>query len=186
MFKHLARPTAAFLAYNLYAIFLISAFQKDPKEAAYVNAFKKYYNEKQKLLGKSLKDTVTIVRGLEGVKAGYTPNAKNIVITLSNNQVFIADFTTQLAIFSDKKDVVLCGWQNTTTIDNIDQEYLNQLQFTFPHQYNISNINQFDVLKEELEIVKPIIENRMKNAIPSLTVPMEVGMGIGKNWLEAH
>lgn len=44
----------------------------------------------------------------------------------------------------------------------------------------------FDVLKTELEIVKPIIENRMKNAIPSLTVPMEVGMGIGKNWLEAH
>ena len=44
----------------------------------------------------------------------------------------------------------------------------------------------FDVLKEELEIVKPIIENRMKNAIPSLLVPMEVGMGVGKNWLEAH
>lgn len=44
----------------------------------------------------------------------------------------------------------------------------------------------FDVLKEELEIVKPIIESRMKNAIPSLTVPMEVGMGVGKNWLEAH
>jgi DNA polymerase-1 len=41
-------------------------------------------------------------------------------------------------------------------------------------------------LKEELEIVKPIIENRMKNAIPNLSVPMEVGMGVGKNWLEAH
>ena len=44
----------------------------------------------------------------------------------------------------------------------------------------------FDVLKEELEIVKPIIESRMRNAMPSLKVPMEVGMGTGKNWLEAH
>lgn len=44
----------------------------------------------------------------------------------------------------------------------------------------------FDVLKSELEIVKPIIENRMKNAMPSLKIPMEVGMGVGKNWLEAH
>ncbi len=44
----------------------------------------------------------------------------------------------------------------------------------------------FDVWREELELVKPIIESRMKNAIPSLTVPMEVGMGVGKNWLEAH
>lgn len=44
----------------------------------------------------------------------------------------------------------------------------------------------FDVLKEELELVKGIVENRMRNAIPSLHVPMEIGMGTGKNWLEAH
>ena len=44
----------------------------------------------------------------------------------------------------------------------------------------------FDVWKEELEIIQPIIRERMMNAIPSLTVPMEVGMGTGKNWLEAH
>ncbi|MEO6884001.1 MAG: DNA polymerase I [Bacteroidia bacterium] len=43
----------------------------------------------------------------------------------------------------------------------------------------------FDVPKKELEIVKPIIENCMKNAIPML-VPIEVGMGSGTNWLEAH
>ena len=44
----------------------------------------------------------------------------------------------------------------------------------------------FDVLVEELESVKSIVENRMKNAIPSLNVPMEIGIGVGKNWLEAH
>ncbi|MDO8999876.1 MAG: LysM peptidoglycan-binding domain-containing protein [Bacteroidota bacterium] len=126
------------LVKNNAKIFLVSPFQKDKKEIAYINAFKKYYNEKQKLLGKSNKDTITIVKGLDGIKSGYTPNAKNVVVTLSTNQVFIADFTTQLAIFSDKKDFVLCGWQNTSTLDNIDQEYLNLLSFTFPHQYNIS------------------------------------------------
>jgi DNA polymerase-1 len=44
----------------------------------------------------------------------------------------------------------------------------------------------FDVYAPELEQVRPIIENGMKNAIPSLRVPIEVGMGVGKNWLEAH
>jgi DNA polymerase-1 len=44
----------------------------------------------------------------------------------------------------------------------------------------------FDVFKEELDIVKPIIENRMKNAMTTLSVPMEVGMGTGNNWLDAH
>lgn len=44
----------------------------------------------------------------------------------------------------------------------------------------------FDVSIDELEIVKPIIEGHMKNAISTLTVPIEVEMGIGRNWLEAH
>jgi DNA polymerase I len=44
----------------------------------------------------------------------------------------------------------------------------------------------FDVYKPELEIVKPIIADCMKNAIPNLKVPIEVGMGVGENWLIAH
>lgn len=44
----------------------------------------------------------------------------------------------------------------------------------------------FDVWKDELDIVKEIVSHRMKTAIPSLKVPMEVGMGTGNNWLEAH
>ena len=43
----------------------------------------------------------------------------------------------------------------------------------------------FDVYKPELEIVKPIIEQLMRNALP-LSVPVEVGMGVGENWLLAH
>ena len=44
----------------------------------------------------------------------------------------------------------------------------------------------FDVPKEELEKVKPIIEEKMRTAIPDLKVPILVGMDTGENWLEAH
>lgn len=44
----------------------------------------------------------------------------------------------------------------------------------------------FDVLSTELQKVMTIVEHEMKNAIPGLKVPIEVGMGVGKNWLEAH
>jgi DNA polymerase-1 len=44
----------------------------------------------------------------------------------------------------------------------------------------------FDVLRSELDELKPKIEEKMKNAIPGLKVPILVGMGIGENWLEAH
>lgn len=43
----------------------------------------------------------------------------------------------------------------------------------------------FDIYKPELEKLKPIIEKHMREAIP-LKVPVEVGMGTGPNWLEAH
>ena len=43
----------------------------------------------------------------------------------------------------------------------------------------------FDVYKPELEMVKPIIEKLMREALP-LKVPVEVGIGVGLNWLEAH
>ena len=44
----------------------------------------------------------------------------------------------------------------------------------------------FDVYKPELEELKPIIEECMKHALSGLEVPIEVGMGTGENWLEAH
>jgi len=43
----------------------------------------------------------------------------------------------------------------------------------------------FDVHHEEQEIVKPKVIELMKSAV-ILEVPMEVEVGIGKNWLEAH
>lgn len=43
----------------------------------------------------------------------------------------------------------------------------------------------FDVLKTEVEAMKKIISHRMKTAIKT-TVPIEVEIGKGVNWLEAH
>ncbi|HEY2580940.1 MAG TPA: DNA polymerase I [Mucilaginibacter sp.] len=43
----------------------------------------------------------------------------------------------------------------------------------------------FDVPHHEVEIVKPIITENMKNAIKT-TVPILVEIGAGANWLEAH
>lgn len=43
----------------------------------------------------------------------------------------------------------------------------------------------FDAHKDEIDYLKPKVEDFMKNAIP-LIVPMEIGMGVGINWLEAH
>ncbi len=43
----------------------------------------------------------------------------------------------------------------------------------------------FDTHRDEIETVKSIVADKMKHALP-LTVPVEVEMGTGENWLEAH
>ncbi|MEN8703772.1 MAG: DNA polymerase I [Polaribacter sp.] len=43
----------------------------------------------------------------------------------------------------------------------------------------------FDAHKDELETIKPIIKDEMENAF-KMTVPLDVEMGIGQNWLQAH
>jgi DNA polymerase-1 len=43
----------------------------------------------------------------------------------------------------------------------------------------------FDTHKDELEIIKPIIKYEMEHAF-KMSVPLDVEVGIGENWLEAH
>ena len=43
----------------------------------------------------------------------------------------------------------------------------------------------FDVHKDEIEIVKQIVKDNMRNAI-KMSVPIEVEMNTGDNWLDAH
>lgn len=44
----------------------------------------------------------------------------------------------------------------------------------------------FDVRKDEVERLKPLVMDKMTNALPNLKVPILVEIGVGENWLEAH
>jgi len=43
----------------------------------------------------------------------------------------------------------------------------------------------FDAYKPELEKLKTMVKHEMENAY-KLTVPLDVDLGVGENWLEAH
>ena len=55
---------------------------------------------------------------------------------------------------------------------------------------NITNTNtlytaEFDVYKEELDLLSSIVKDKMINAL-QLDVPIVVNINTGDNWLEAH
>ena len=43
----------------------------------------------------------------------------------------------------------------------------------------------FDAHKDELDAIKPLIEEKMQQAV-DMIVPLKVDMDVGENWLEAH
>ncbi|MCC9167315.1 DNA polymerase I [Pontibacter harenae] len=65
------------------------------------------------------------------------------------------------------------------------REYLQQEKLQTRMILQVHDELLFDAPKEEVEIVTPKIVELMTNALP-LSVPMEVGLGVGKDWLEAH
>ena len=119
-------------------VILVSTTAKD---VAYTKTFKKRFNDNLFAHGKATKDTLAEVKGIAGVKNVFRSDKKNIVIAFTNNPVYLQDFITQLANFSDKKDFVLVGFGSVANIENLDQEYLNRLHFHFATTNHTDYIN---------------------------------------------
>jgi LysM repeat protein len=117
------------------------------KDQAYVKAFKDRYNAELLRIGKTLRDSIIEVKGLAGIKGAYVAGRKNVVVLLTNNPVYLQDVITQLYVFAGKKDIVLLGFSNVANIDNLDQDYLNDLQFTFASS---TGLNCKDSLQQQL------------------------------------
>lgn len=118
-----------------------------PKDLPYLKAFKNKYNENLLKKNKTLKDSIREVKGLLGVKSMYVSDKKNVVVVLTNNHVYLQDFITQLASFSEKKDITLVGFNSVTSIDNLDQEYLNKLHYHFA---TASHVDYQDIFTRQL------------------------------------
>lgn len=117
------------------------------KDQAYIKSFKSRYNEGLTSRKKTAKDSIIEVKGIAGVKGAYVSGKKNIVVVLTNNQVYLQDFITQLNVFADKKEIVLMGFNSVANIDNLDQDYLNSLQFHFA---STNHINYKDSITRQL------------------------------------
>lgn len=108
------------------------------KDQAYNKSFKNQYNQGLINHKRSLKDSIVEVKGLAGVKGAYVAGKKNVVVLLTNNLVYLQDFITQLSIYADKKDILLMGFSSVANIDNLDQDYLNLLNFHFAETNHIN------------------------------------------------
>jgi DNA polymerase-1 len=69
-------------------------------------------------------------------------------------------------------------------MNNIYYE-MNKLNFKSKMIMQVHDELVFDAYKDEVEVLIPIIKDKMVNALP-LNVPIETVIKTGNNWLEAH
>lgn len=103
----------------------------------YAKEFKKYYNDW--VYKDNSKDTVRTFKSITDFKKYVKDKHAYTVVLLTNNQVIATDYITQLSIINKTSPIYLCGFYKTTTFDNLDLEYLSQMNFVFPYYQNASS-----------------------------------------------
>ncbi|GIV28464.1 MAG: hypothetical protein KatS3mg027_2278 [Bacteroidia bacterium] len=110
-------------------------------EKEYAKEFKRYYND---LINKvNVKDTIRTFRSVADFKKVVKEKEQYVVVLLTNNQVVATDYITQLSIICKTSPITLCGLYKTLYFDNLDLEYLNQMQFTFAYYQNTTSIDSY-------------------------------------------
>ena len=114
------------------------------------------------------------------------------VETVLNRRRYLKDINSQNAIVRSaaERNAVNAPIQGSAAdiikLAMIDiHKRFNEEKFSSKMLLQVHDELVFDVHKDELDTLKPIIKEAMENAY-KLSVPLDVEVGIGENWLEAH
>nr|MBS0037771.1 DNA polymerase I [Saprospiraceae bacterium] len=115
------------------------------------------------------------------------------VSTLMKRRRFLRDINSRNGMMRSQAERMAINTPvQGTAADMIKKAMIDVHQFIRKENLQSSIIMQvhdelvFDAVESELEQLKSAIREKMKNALPNLTVPIKVDIGKGKNWLEAH
>ena len=118
---------------------------------------------------------------------------QGFVTTLMGRRRYLRDINSRNAVIRShaERNAINTPIQGTAA-DLIKMAMVNIHQALQEGNYKTKMVLQvhdelvFDVYKPELEQLKPLIEEKMRTAMPNLRVPILVEVGVGNNWLEAH
>jgi DNA polymerase-1 len=134
-------------------------------------------------------------KGLKSYMANVVENARTngYVLTMLGRKRVLRDINSKNALARTNSERVAINTPiQGTAADMIKIAMINIHKRLLKEHMNTKMILTvhdelvFDVPKSELERAKDIISYEMKHALPNLKVPIEVGVGSGNHWLEAH
>ncbi len=127
---------AKFIADSFPTANILLLNNSNPKDAAYVSTYRK--NLQADLPKKNPGDTLKEIKSLGGLVPFLSPTKTNVVIVPSVNQSYVTDILRRLNELAEKNKFVVFGMSNWNSFENLDIEYLNTLEFHYPHYFYVN------------------------------------------------
>lgn len=128
---------ARFIADTFHKANIILVNNSIPKEASYVNAYRKSLKTELQRFQLPAADSVKEVKNLAGVSLFLSSTKVNIVIIPSNSQSYVTEMLRKLNEMAEKNRILVFGMSSWNGFDNLDIEYLNTLQLHYPHYFHV-------------------------------------------------
>ncbi len=115
------------------------------KDLNMIKSFRQRYLENKRSNDPNYSDSIPVVKGADGVKANYKSKPTALIL-FTNNQNYLTGYLMGLSgAFGGNNNMTLYGLQSWTGFDNLDPEYLNRLNFTYPTAFYADELNNAKV-----------------------------------------
>jgi ABC-type branched-subunit amino acid transport system substrate-binding protein/LysM repeat protein len=112
------------------------------KDLNMIKSFRQRYFENKRLKDPNFSDSIPVVKNADGIKANYKSKPTALVL-FTNNQNFLTGYLMGLSgAFGNNNNITLYGLQSWTGFENLDPEYLNRLNYTYPVAFYADENNQ--------------------------------------------
>jgi LysM repeat protein/ABC-type branched-subunit amino acid transport system substrate-binding protein len=135
------------------AAFIVGRYPKSPviivhndkeNEKAYVSVFEKALNNEQQKAGladSSFKEIIYSQDGFSGITKYFSGTDTNIIVTLSNGEIFVTNYVSNFNNIYDKYKMIVFGLPSWKNFDNIETEYMQNINL---HIFSTSFIDYLD------------------------------------------
>ena len=135
------------------AAFIVDRYPKSPviivhnnkeNEKVYLTTFEAALNSEQHSAGlpdSNFKEVVYSQDGFSGITKYFSPTDTNIIVTLSNGEIFVTNYVSNFNKIYDKYKMIVFGLPSWKSFDNIETEYLQNINL---HIFSTSYVDYFD------------------------------------------
>ena len=138
------KQLAAFIVERYPGSQVVVVHNNRENEKKYLTVFETALNNELKKTGKienSFKEVAYNTTGVAGITQSFSNIDTNIVVTLTNGEIFVTNYVSRINNIYDKHKIIIFGLSSWRNFDNIETEYMQNIHL---HLFSSSFVDYMD------------------------------------------